>query len=299
MTVSMDGQRADHRPSPAERPPGDSLLAFYGAPGPVTGLGNHAHLAAALPADIGGMRDIVQGLLLHVFWAERQGVHLTEDRRAELNLRRVDRQLERLLALDSSPLSLARPLERRLVGNCRDFSTLMAGLLRARGIPARARCGFATYFRPDSFEDHWTCECWDAGASRWRLVDAQLDAFQREKLGIDFDPLDVPRNRFLRGGAAWLACRAGAADPERFGIHDMHGPWFVRGDLVRDFMALNKVELLPWDHGWGHLAGEDEAAHPLMDRIARLAEAPDESFREIRSLFAADPGFSTPAGLLD
>jgi len=295
MNVTRPGGRA----SGAHHPRNDSVLAFFGSPGPVTDLGSHAALAAALPADITAIRDVVQGLLLHVFWAERYGVQLTEDRRAELNLRRVDRQLERLLELDSSSLSRARPLERRLVGNCRDFSTLMAGLLRARGMPARARCGFATYFRPDHFEDHWTCECWDAGSGRWRLVDAQLDAFQREALKIDFDPLDVPRDRFLCGGAAWQACRSGAADPERFGIHDMHGLWFVRGDLVRDFAALNKVELLPWDHGWGHLGGEDETAYPLMDRIARLVQAPDESFAEIRSLFAADAGFSPPAGLLD
>jgi hypothetical protein len=294
----MNDPRADHRVSSGHGPSQETILVFYLTPGPVTGLGIHAPLAAALPADIAGIRDVVQGLLLHVFWAERYGVRLTDERKAEVNLRRVDRQLARLLELDPSPLPRARPVERRLVGNCRDFSTLMAGLLRARGIPARARCGFGTYFRPERYEDHWTCECWDADAGRWRLVDAQLDAFQRETLRVDFDPLDVPRNRFLCGGAAWLACRSGSADPERFGIHDLHGLWFVRGDLVRDFMALNKVELLPWDHGWGHLGGEDEATYPLMDRIARLAEAPDESFEEIRSLFAADTGFSPPAGLL-
>jgi hypothetical protein len=275
------------------------ILAFYGVPGPVTGLGPHARLAGALPADIAAIRDAVQGLLIHVFWAERYGVNLSEERKAEVNLRRVDRQISRLLELDPSPLDRARPLERRLVGNCRDFTTFTAALLRAKGIPARARCGFATYFLPDHFEDHWVCECWDAGARRWLLVDAQLDALQRERLKIDFDPLDVPRDRFVTAGTAWRKCRSGDADPERFGIFDMHGLWFVRGDLVRDFMALNKVELLPWDHGWGHLAGDEEAAYPLMDRIAALTEAPDESFEEIRTLFAADPGFSPPAGLLE
>ncbi len=169
------------------------ILDFYRSPGPVTGLGIHATLVADLPADIAGIRDVVQGLLLHVFWAERHGVKLSEERKAEVNLRRVDRQLSRLLELDPSPLAQARPPERRLVGNCRDFSTIMAALLRAKGIPARARCGFGTYFLPDRYEDHWVCECWDAAARRWRLVDAQLDGFQREKLKIDFDPLDVPR----------------------------------------------------------------------------------------------------------
>jgi hypothetical protein len=26
-----------------------------------------------------------------------------------------------------------------------------------------------------------------------------------------------------------------------------HGLWFVRGDLMRDSLALSKVETLPWD----------------------------------------------------
>jgi hypothetical protein len=274
------------------------ILDFYRSPGPVTGLGPHARLADALPADIEAIRDAVQGLLLHVFWAERYGVKLADERKAEVNLRRVDRQLSRLLELDPSPLARARPFERRLVGNCRDFSTIMTALLRAKGIPARARCGFGTYFLPNRYEDHWVCECWNAGTHRWVLVDAQLDGFQREKLKIDFDPLDVPRDRFLVGGAAWQRCRTGGADPDRFGIFDMHGLWFVRGDLVRDFLALNKVEILPWDHGWGYLAGEDEAAYPLMDRIASLTTAPHESFDEIRALFGSDPGFALPDSLL-
>ncbi len=274
------------------------VLDFYREPDRTTELGPHASMADALPADIAAIRDIVQGLVLHAFWAERYGVKLSEERKAEVNLRRVDRQLARLLELNPSPLVRTRVLERRLVGTCRDFSVLMAALLRAKGIPARARCGFGTYFLPNHFEDHWVCECWHRDARRWKLVDAQLDGFQQKTLKIDFDPLDVPRDRFLVSGAAWKLCRSDGADPERFGIGDLHGLGFVRGDLVRDFLALNKVEILPWDHGWGHLSGQDEAAYPLMDRIARLTMTPDESFDEIRALFAADPGFAPPDSLL-
>ena len=101
----------------------------------------------------------------------------------------------------------------------------------------------------------------------------------------------------MAGGDAWLMCREGRADPERFGIHDMHGLWFVRGDLVRDFLALNKIEVLPWDHGWGYLGAEDEASYPLMDRVARLTLAGDGAFEDIRSLFASDPGFAPSAAI--
>jgi hypothetical protein len=276
-----------------------AVLDYYRSPGPMTGLGPHTRLADALPTDVAAVRDIVQGLVLHVFWAERYGIKLSKERTAELNLRRVDRQLSRLLELDRSPLAQARPLERRLVGNCRDFSVILTALLRSKGIPARARCGFGTYFLPGRYEDHWVCEHWDGSAGRWKLVDAQLDGFQRETLKIDFDPLDVPRDRFVVGGDAWLMCRSGGADPERFGIHDLHGLWFVRGDLVRDFLALNKVEVLPWDHGWGHLGAEDEAAYPVMDRVARLTLGGDEAFDEIRALCLRDPGFAPPDSLLE
>ena len=64
-------------------------------------------------------------------------------------MRWVARQLAAIAALDPRPLAEARLLERRLVGNCRDFSVLLAALLREQGTPARARCGFGRYFLPD------------------------------------------------------------------------------------------------------------------------------------------------------
>ncbi len=187
----------------------------------------------------------MQGLLVHIFWAGRHGLVLSEARKAEVSLRRLDQKLDRVLEMDGSPPSQARPLERPLVANCRDFSLVMTAFLRAAGIPARARCGFGACFLPDHFEDHWVCEYWNQGAGRWILLDAQLDALMTTTLKIDFDPLNLPRDRFVVGGRAWQLCRRGQADPESFGIFDMHGLWFVRGDLIRDFLALNKMEILP------------------------------------------------------
>jgi len=46
--------------------------------------------------------------------AERYGLHLTEERQAEVNLRPVTLKLARLLELYASPLSTPRPLEKRL-----------------------------------------------------------------------------------------------------------------------------------------------------------------------------------------
>ena len=95
--------------------------------------------------------------------------------------------LARITEFDSQPLTIARPLDRKFVGNCRDHSTLLCSILRQQGVPARARCGFGAYFMPNHYEDHWVCEYWNAAQQRWILVDAQLDQLQREALNIPFD----------------------------------------------------------------------------------------------------------------
>ncbi|WP_269803231.1 transglutaminase domain-containing protein [Streptomyces sp. Go-475] len=48
-----------------------------------------------------------------------------------------------------------RPPEHRVVGTCRHFAILACAFLRARGIPARARCGFGTYCAEGRGLDHW------------------------------------------------------------------------------------------------------------------------------------------------
>lgn len=86
---------------------------------------------------------------------------------------------------------------------------------------------------PDHFEDHWVVEYWNRDQNRWVLVDAQLDELQRHVLKIDFDVLDVPRDQFIVGGAAWQMCRSGEQDADKFGIFDMHGLGSVRQSCPR------------------------------------------------------------------
>lgn len=250
------------------------FLDHYATPGIMTDAGELAPLLDALPRDLGALVEALQGLMVHIFWAERYGLSLSDERKAEVNLRRVDKQLRRLIELDDAPLAQARPLERKLVGNCRDFATVLAAFLRHQGTPARARCGFGTYFVPDHYEDHWVCEVWRADEGRWALVDAQLDALQREAMAIPFDPLDVPRDQFVVAGDAWQLCRNGAANPDDFGIFQWHGWAFVRGNVVRDVLALCRVEILPWDE-WGQIIPDDDRAVTesvdLVDEMARLS----------------------------
>ena len=253
--------------------------------------GAYAATFENLPTRIDELVRLVQGVTIHIFWAERYGLKLSPERQAEVQLRSMERRLQRTLELDPAPLSQSRPVERKLVGNCRDFSLLLTALLRHQGIPARARCGFGAYFIPNHFEDHWVAEYWNAEQDRWVLVDAQIDDLQRQALGLTFDPLDVPRDQFITGGLAWQMCRAGQADPDAFGIFDMHGLGFVMGDFVRDVAALNRMELLPWDC-WGIMlkeSGPDAADLKMLDQLAALTAMNVPDFEQVQEMYRSDP----------
>ncbi len=280
--------------------------AYYVRPGPMTVMDGYADLLTDLPTDVPGLVRAVQNVLLHVFWAEQYGVRLTPEQQQEPNLRAVSRTLARVRELDARPLTYERPLDRRVIHNCRNFSTLLTALLRHQGIPARARCGFGVYFFPDGhaghplYEDHWVTEYWNAEQGRWVLVDAQMDELQRRVLRLSFDPLDVPRDQFLVGGRAWQMYRNEGVNGNWFGIFDFRNWHFILGNLIRDLASLNKVETLPWD-GWGRMLGPDDAEWLAeLDHVAAVTLRPDECFDEVRALYA-DPRFTVPeeAALID
>jgi hypothetical protein len=173
---------------------------------------------------------------------------------------------------------------------------MLVAMLRAKGTPARSRCGFAAYFNPPNFEDHWLCEYWDARERRWRLVDPQIDEVWRRRLDIRFDTLDLPRTQFLSAGEAWRRCRSGEADERRFGISfaGLGGLWFVAGSLIRDMAALNKMEMAPWDV-WGAQPGpQEEFDLAYFNQLAVLTLDSDHAFAELRRRYEGDDGLRAP-----
>lgn len=250
-------------------------LDLYRTPVDMSDAGRRAGLLDALPGDAGRLAEIVQGVLLHQHLAPAYGVTLNAAQQLEPHIRGVEPMLERLAAHDARPLTAARPAGERLVGVCRHFTLLHVAMLRRHGMPARARCGFGAYFQKGKFIDHWVTELWNEAEQRWQLFDAQLDARQREVLRIPFDPHDTPRDQFLVAGEAWQLCRAGKADPHAFGILDMHGLWFIAGNVIRDLAALSNREMLPWDV-WGAMRQTDaELDLDFIDRMAALSRQPD------------------------
>lgn len=267
--------------------------SFYAQTAPLSDPGPHREALAFLPGRVEDLCRILHGVMMHRNWASAYECKLTEERLHDAQARTARATLDRILELDPRPLAQAREPLGRFAGTCRDFALMLTTMLRVHGVPARARCGFGRYFKPGHFEDHWVCEHWDAVAERWVLTDSQIDGIQRSALALDFDPLDVPRDQFIVAGEAWWLCRAGHVDPEKFGIFDMHGLWFVRANVLRDFAALNRCEVLPWDD-FGMMfdiaPGEepDEAQQALLDRAAALSREPDANSGEVLSLYARE-----------
>src|SRR5262249_10024345 len=209
--------------------------------------------------------------------------------------------IARIRELDGGPLTHPREPGYRLVGVCRHFTLMLCAMLREQGIPARARCGFGAYFTPGRFEDHWVCEYWNPNEARWILVDAQLDSVQRKLLNVDFDPLDVPRDRFVIAGDAWQMCRGGRSDFDLFGLSfvpQLRGAWFVAGNLIRDLAALNRMDMLPWDV-WGMMPRPDttlsDETNSLLDRLAALTLGDDKMISEARKAYESDDRLCVPS----
>ena len=208
----------------------------------------------------------------------------------------------RLGELADLPLSAARQPRQRLVGCCRDFTVLFVAMARHKGIPSRARVGFAGYFFDGWLIDHEIAEVWDGSAERWRLVEPEIDDDHADPVdGASFDALDVPPDRFLTAPRAWQLARSGAVDPERFVVNpDLEIPATrglpqLRRNLVRDLAALNKTEMLLWED-WGVLDSHTAPGPgelPVLDELATLTGQPSPPLADLRSAYRR-PEFVVP-----
>jgi len=233
-----------------------------------------ARLYDELPDEVSGLCNVVSGLIVHTSWAATYGIP------AETPLPRdtkpVAERLAEIQQLFDGPLIVRRSSMQRPFGTCRDYALLLCSALRHRSIPARVRCGFATYFASRRYADHWICEYWMAEEGRWAVADAQIDRLQRNHLAIEFDCADLPAGAFLVAPSAWKLARSKAADPAEFGHGDVGGLWFLYVNLHRDLLALSNCHKSAWDT-WravdeagrnvsdSQLSGADRLADLLME----------------------------------
>lgn len=185
-----------------------------------------------------------------------------------------------------------REIKNKIVITCRYVSILLASILKAKGIPARCRSGYANYFmsNPDNtYYDHWIVQYYNKEEKRWINVDADGNYC------LAFNQWDIPNEQFKWIAQIWLDVRNGK-DNEKNYIHgsnlnklenlayalffDFHSimndeisylflPTFM--DTKEEFKNLNAQEL------------------KKIDYLASLMLNPDKNFDELKYLFRNDP----------
>lgn len=172
---------------------------------------------------------------------------------------------------------------------------LFLALARHKGIPARARVGFAAYIIPGWLVDHVVAEVWDEAGRRWRLVDPEMESsWTPEFNGHRVSWLDLTGEEFVTGPRAWQAARAGASDPAKhvvspdLDIPVLRGWPYLAHHVIHDLAALAKTEMLLWD-GWGMQLGHGpgpvpEADAAVLDEVSARTADPGAALGDITAL---------------
>ncbi len=185
---------------------------------------------------------------------------------------------------------------------CRCQAIMLASTLKAKGIPARVRSGYADYIRtPGNYFDHWITEFYDRENSRWVLADADIHCDPH----IDFDPNDIPRDRFLTGPMAYLKLRKQELSDEQLSYASWpvtHGlPAALRG-VFYDFHCLMNHEII-FLHQPAYIAdkafelSEEELLE--IDALAELMLDPDGNFEKLKQIWDTEQKFRILRGGLN
>jgi len=254
----------------------------------VTDPGSAGQAIDELPSDIASLCQASSQLVFHYRAGGNFAANgVPAERIAEIDSRYADAMLGLLLERGEPSLARVRRATDRVVGCCRDTTVLLLALARHKGIPARARVGFAAYFDPEWLVDHVVAEVWDEREGRWRLVDGEQNgAWTPEVNGRPVNWLDLTDDQFMTGPRAWQAVRAGTDEPWRFvvvpgiDVPALHRWPYIAHNAIHDLAALNKTEMILWD-AWGMQLGhhspdgipEEDAA--LLDEICAITADPD------------------------
>ena len=245
--------------------------------------------------------DLINNIMLIDFLVNMKIIKVSAKHMDDVNICPVEEKLKLLVARNKSSLINTRNNEEKILGNCRDTSVLLCAILRQNGIPARVRSGFATFFSPKKKYDHWLCEYWDKKKSRWVKVDSWMYQIQHHKdilppfykaglTKLSYNPLDVEEKHFIYGGQAWINCEKDGDDPNNYGTYEkkLRGVWFIRDNMLRDLLCLNKAEPLPWDCK-GLMSGErkdiSKEDKETLGQVANLLSDVEGNFAKILEFY--------------
>lgn len=265
---------------------GGMRQGHWASQSPVTEPGPAGKAVDELPDDLAALRQASSQLVFHYrAGGDFAANGVPGERMAEIDTRYAEAMFGLVLGRGDPALGRDRQPPDRTVGCCRDSTVFFLALARHKGIPARARVGFATYLVPGWLTDHVVAEVWDEHDVRWRLVDPDVEAtWTPAANGRAVDLLDLTADDFVTGPRAWQAARAGTTDPRRHVVDPsvdvpMLTGWpYIAHNAIHDLAALNKTEMLLWDY-WGLLltftSGQVAEPHAaLIDEICAVTADP-------------------------
>lgn len=276
----------------------ESILEHYKKTGTYTYAGAYGDYFRSLPEDVPALGKLVCGQVIHRVTLKEGNTNANStflygdmDRYPWYRMRCEDDILltapaltAELFRLDERGFVKDRKTEDKIVVTCRYVSVLMSAILKAKGIPARSRAGFAPYFKEGISMDHWINQYYSEKEKRWITFDA--DGFYEEG-GMELSQYDMEEENFDWVAKAYLAVRRKETDGRQYLYADGLGtcsiPALVRY-LVYDFHALMNQELtytiLP-AFMEGRLGELSETELQELDYLAELLLEPDKNFDKL------------------
>lgn len=284
------------------------ILEHYKKTGTYTYAGNYKEYFRSLPDDISTLGRLVCSQVIHRVTLKEGNTNANAsllygdmNRYPWYRMRCEDDILvtapaltAELFRMDERGFVWDRKTENKIVVTCRHVSVLVSAILKAKGIPARSRAGFAPYFQQGISMDHWINQFYNEKENRWVTIDA--DGFYEESGMFSFQ-YDMPQDCFDWVAKAYLEVRSGKTDGRQYLYADGLGtcslPALIRY-LIYDFHALMNNELtfsfLP-AYLDGRLDKLTEAQLEELDQLALWLLDPDGYFHELCGLWERERKF--------
>lgn len=214
------------------------------------------HMAKEIPDDVKDIFSMCRNIMEHYNGINADVIDKT--RYVEIELDRVADILNLLLDKGVVNISNPIPLDKKIIGNCFNIAKLAVSFMRCKGIPARLRYTYCTYFNhknnPNINSEQVLTEYWCTKKRRWLRGDPSMNWEILEHLGIqvDVDFLNVTKELSQPISDVWLNCREQRWDFDDYGVsldatRRRAGMGHVALKMTHDLACLNQVELYAFD----------------------------------------------------
>jgi hypothetical protein len=264
-----------------------SLLDFYRQYSSFTDPGEYEYVYENLPESLSELCRLIKTQTIHPN-AELPNYRnlIPEERWDEIyRYPTVKSILEGLLSYDSRGLVSDRKVKDRLVLGCRENAIILASILKYRGVPARVRCGHATYLIQGFHASHTLCEVWNENDKRWMLVDPSVNRIDFNKEEFDFS------------NELWLKMQTGEIDPNVYGFPGQYtGLISILGKVPNDLASILGAEYPHYQYSpiLDYASNNDNQLTAeqieLLNEISELMKSIDaENFSKLQDIYNNNP----------